>query len=130
MTTKRSMPLAAAGACLTVLATTGCISSESCDAVLCGMLPPAVTASVRDAVDGGIVHSAVVNGAPFDCAAHCPVLFPDGGTPAAAGPVPLVVGAPGYVPQSRTVDVPPRQDDSCCPLLFEPQQVDIALVPL
>ena len=77
---------------------------ESCDAVLCGMLPPAVTASVRDAVDGG--------------------------TPAAAGPVPLVVGAPGYVPQSRTVDVPPRQDDSCCPLLFEPQQVDIALVPL
>jgi len=41
-----------------------------------------------------------------------------------------VVGAPGYVPQSRTVDVPPRQDDSCCPLLFEPQQVDIALVPL
>ena len=112
------------------VASSGCISSESCDAVLCGMVPPAVTAAVHDAVDGGIVHSAVVNGFPFDCATHCPVLFPDGGIPAAAGPVPLVVSAPGYLTQSRTVDVPARQDDSCCPLLFQPQEINIALAPL
>jgi hypothetical protein len=108
----------------------GCISSESCEAVLCGPLPPAVTASVRDSVDGGTVHSAVVNGFPFDCATQCPVLFPDGGFPESAGPVPLVVSAPGYATQSQTVQVPTREDESCCPLPFEPQQVDMALVPL
>ena len=111
-------------------ASAGCISSESCEAVLCGMLPPAVTATIRDASDGGIVCGAVVNDFPFDCAAARPVQLSDGGYPYRAGPVPLTVSAPGYVTQSRTVDVPARADDSCCPLLYEPQQVDVALVPL
>ena len=113
-----------------LLASSGCISSESCDAVLCGPLPPAVTASVRDSLDGGIVHAAVVNGFPFDCASHCPVLFPDGGMPEAAGPAPLAVSAPGYASHSETVQVPTREDDSCCPLRFQPQAIDVALTPL
>jgi len=113
-----------------LLASSGCISSESCEAVLCAPLPPAVTASVHDALDGGIVHSAVVNGFPFDCPTHCTVLFPDGGSPESAGPVPVTVSAPGYATQSQMVQVPVRADDSCCPLPFEPQQVDVALVPL
>lgn len=113
-----------------LLAASGCISSESCEAVICGPLPPAVTASVRDSLDGGVVHSAVVNGFPFDCSAPCPVRLPDGGPITTAGPVPLVVTAPGYATHTGTVQVPAREDDTCCPLLYTPQELDIALAPL
>jgi hypothetical protein len=106
----------------------GCVAE--CGDTICAPLPPAVTATVRDAVDGGIVHAAVVNGFPFECIAACPVQLPDAGYPYRSGPVPVTVSAPGYREQSRMVDVPTRSDDSCCPLLYQPQQLDVALVPL
>lgn len=114
-------------AAVLLLPTSGCVAE--CAGTICGALPPAVTATIRDASDGGTVPGAVVNGFPFSCAAACPVQLPDGGFPYQAGSVPLAVSAPGYVTQSRTVEVPARSDESCCPLPYHPQQVDVALVP-
>jgi hypothetical protein len=121
------MALGAALVSVVLLGASGCVAE--CAGTICGAVPPAVTATIRDSVDGGIVHSAVVNGFPFDCPTACPVQLPDGGSPGQAGSYPLTVGAPGYVTQSRTVDVPSREDNSCCPLNFEPQEVHVALVP-
>ena len=74
----------------------------------CALISP-VNLSVVDALDGGIVHSAIVNGFPFDCPAHCPVRLADGGVPHAAGSVDVVVSAPGYATRSQIVDVPERE---------------------
>ena len=111
-----------------IFGASGCVAE--CAGTICGALPPAVTATVRNASDGGTVPGATVNGYPFSCAGACPVQLPDGGYPYQAGAFPLTVSAPGYLTQVHTVDVPARLDESCCPLPYQPQQADVALVPL
>ncbi|HSP19061.1 MAG TPA: hypothetical protein VLQ79_06090 [Myxococcaceae bacterium] len=103
---------------------------EGCGA--CGVVPPALTLRVLDAADAGIVHSARVNGFPFDCPTFCQVQLPDGGSVHRAGPVPVAVDAPGYVPQQLEVTVPAVTVDprACCGLDFVPQQWTVLLVPL
>jgi len=70
--------------------------------------------SVIDAVDGGTIPSAEVNG--LACAAPCALQHkPDGGPPS-AGPVDLTVTAPSHQPRSLTVVIPAATpvDLGCC----------------
>ncbi len=109
----------------------GC--SGDCLQLPCAAPPPGsvLTLRVLDAADAGIVHSARVNGFPFDCATFCFVQLPDGGFPYGPGPVPVAVEASGYVPQQLDVVVPAAVDPhTCCALDFVPQQRTVLLVPL
>ena len=104
-----------------------------CEAISCPGKPPALTARVLDVWDGGIIHSAQVNGIAFDCPSACAVSLSDGGIPYGAGPVPVEVTAPGYHPVSFLIDVQPNDAEDvtgCCKLGYAPEAVDVRLVPL
>jgi|GEM_PF-3050112 hypothetical protein len=91
-----------------------------------------ITVRVVDAIDGGSISSALVNGLP--CEGTCWFARkPDGG-PAEADPVDLTVTAEGYRPTSLTVVVPATTpvDLGCCGLgpPWIPQGVTTPLQPL
>jgi len=96
---------------LATAALTAC--TETCD---CAAPEPFLAVSVIDAIDGGPLPSARVNGIP--CAGTCAFnRKPDGG-PAEAGPVDLIVTAESHQPRSLTVVVPATTpvDHGCCGL--------------
>ena|SRR5215510_8616403 len=105
-----------------------------CEAISCPGSPPALSARVIDKHDGTVIHSATINGFPFDCPSSCAVLLPDAGIPYRAGPVPLDVSAPGYHPFSGVVQIAAAEIDvngnGCCKLLYVPQEVNLPLDPL
>jgi hypothetical protein len=118
--------LVVAAVALPCLVLPGCTSECSAQ---CGVLPPAVRLTVRDAVDGGPVVDAVANG--FPCPGFCDLRLPDGGSIQDPGTFPVSVEAAGYQPQSSPVTVPARADPGfCCPVSYVPQDRDVRLVPL
>ena len=115
------------GAALVLLTSSGC---QMCEALSCGLAPPAVSVRIIDGFDGGVIHTAVVNGFPFDCpTAYCSVPLPDGGMPAGAGPVSIVVSAPGYMTAGWTEYVSEIDVSGCCGLDYQPRAEVIALYP-
>jgi hypothetical protein len=94
--------------CLALAPLAGC--TESCDCA-----PPIwLDVTVVDAIDGGSIPSARVNGLP--CGSGCSLHSkPDGGPPS-AGPVDLTVTADGYQPMSLTVVIPAATpvEYGCC----------------
>ena len=103
----------------------GC--TESCDCAS----PIWLSVTVVDALDGGPISSAQVNGLP--CSGTCALQAKADGGPASAGPVDLTVTAESQ-PRSLTVVIPAAAPDDlgCCGLgpPWVSQDVTVALQPL
>ncbi len=108
-------------------AVSGC--SESGMACDCVALPPAITFTVVDANDGGMVSGASVNG--VSCSGGCSGHLPDGGLIEQAGRFDFSADAPGYEGLQFEADVPAAPvTGRCCEIPFVPQHVGVPLLPL
>jgi hypothetical protein len=108
----------------------GCSDLLGCGGVACGALPPAITFRVHDALDGGAVPGARING--FPCPSLCTGQRPDGGVIEQAGTFEFSADAPGYQNYQFELVVPAAVPvaGQCCGLPFVPQQLDFPLMPL